>query len=225
MIIAVCGLKGGVGKTTTTLSLSGAFCAEGRRPLLLDLDPGASLSLWSRAAREAGRRPPISLALRGELAEAGQIRELARGFPLTLVDAPGQLRGPTLAAMAAADLVLLPCSPDAPDVWALARTLELAGTLRRETGAPPRLLAVPARHDLRRSGEVERLRKTLAECGLATSRATLPLRAAHARALAEGALVEQLAPTSPAAAEARALAGEVVARLGNTRPRGAELRH
>ena len=44
-IVAIVNLKGGVGKTTTTFNLAGAYAARGRNVLCLDLDPVAALSL------------------------------------------------------------------------------------------------------------------------------------------------------------------------------------
>jgi chromosome partitioning protein len=44
-VIAIANEKGGVAKTTTTLSLSGAFVEAGYRVLAIDLDPQANLTL------------------------------------------------------------------------------------------------------------------------------------------------------------------------------------
>lgn len=44
-VVAVCNQKGGVGKTTTTVSVAGALAEYGRKVLTIDLDPQGSMSI------------------------------------------------------------------------------------------------------------------------------------------------------------------------------------
>jgi chromosome partitioning protein len=48
MIIAVCGQKGGTGKTTTAYSIAAEMVSRGRKVLLVDADPQGSARTWVR---------------------------------------------------------------------------------------------------------------------------------------------------------------------------------
>ncbi len=55
--IGIVNEKGGVGKTTTTVSLGGAYAKTGRRTLLIDMDPQASLTRGLLGSVETDRLP------------------------------------------------------------------------------------------------------------------------------------------------------------------------
>lgn len=61
--------KGGVGKTTTTVTLGGLLAEQGQRVLFIDLDPHASLTYYFNIDSEALTHSAFDLLVAGEQAE------------------------------------------------------------------------------------------------------------------------------------------------------------
>lgn len=59
--VAVLNQKGGVGKTTDTINLGGALAEQGRRVLLVDLDPQGNLTSGLGIERLQGETLPEAM--------------------------------------------------------------------------------------------------------------------------------------------------------------------
>ncbi|WP_347354910.1 ParA family protein [Intrasporangium sp.] len=124
-VIALANQKGGVAKTTSVASLGAAFAEQGRRVLLVDLDPQACLT-FSLGVDPDSLETSVCEVLLGKAEVADAIIACDDGFDLVpsvidlagaeamLLPRPGReyvLRSALETSRTAYDIILLDCSP------------------------------------------------------------------------------------------------------------------
>jgi chromosome partitioning protein len=137
-ILTVASTKGGAGKTTIVMALAGTLAAEGVRVAVVDADPNRAYASWASEAYEGPKVDVRAEADETRLADA--IDELTSTADLVLVDTAGFGNRAALLAIAAADAVLVPCTPSRADVEQAAKTLQLIDGAARAARR-----AIPAR--------------------------------------------------------------------------------
>src|SRR6188472_664548 len=127
-VVSIAQQKGGAGKTTLAIQLGVAWLTMGRRVAMLDIDPQASLFTWFNLRRRRLGDDEGGLMVQGLSGWrlGGEVGRLRREFDLVLIDNPPHAETDARSALRAADLALLPCQPNALDLWASQTTLELA---------------------------------------------------------------------------------------------------
>lgn len=205
-IVVLGNLKGGVGKTTLAQTLACFLEDEGRRVCLVDADPQGTSRQWAEKAAELGRRVPRVVNLGGARAMHRELTSMRAEWDAVVVDCPPRLGAETRAAMAVADLVLLPVSPGVADLWALQDTLVLLEEARAfNTGLEAR--AVLNRFDT--TLMARGIAASLEAAGVLALSARMTARVTFSEAMADGRSVLGYAPDSKAAFEARRFGREV----------------
>ncbi len=120
--IALIAQKGGTGKTTLALSLAVAAQQAGKETLVIDLDPQGTACNWSD--RREADSPLVLDAQPGRLPKALE-KAAEGGIEFTVIDTPPRSEQAAMAAVKAADLVIVPCRPQAYDLETIPNTLEL----------------------------------------------------------------------------------------------------
>lgn len=193
--VAIIGQKGGTGKTNLAKILLVAFANDGKSALGIDLDPQASLCKWDD--RRTLETPAVMPMLASRLPHALEAAK-AQGVDIVVVDTAGRARDEALAAVKAADLVLIPLQPTTEDLETFEATQDYLNFSRVPAVAV--LVMVEPRGQLR-----EQSARFLEGRGMEVCPCSLGRRAAYRHAGTAGLVPTEFEPNGKAAAECRHL--------------------
>ncbi len=152
-IIAIGSLKGGTGKTTIAVNLGAELGAGGRaRVALVDADMQESATAWiAHSPFEPVGCHTLPLdSERKAKAWIARIRALAAGHAHVIIDLPPHVGTAMYAALAIADLLVVPITPSPLDIHAASKVLRMLQEARKaRRGGKPRCLLVGSRVDRR----------------------------------------------------------------------------
>jgi chromosome partitioning protein len=183
-IIAIASQKGGVGKTTLALGLAATTADSSGRALVVDVDPQGSAD---EIADAAGDSLPFEFAAESDPRVLGQLRK-AREFDTIIVDTPGSLEGQDVLSgvLAAADLVLIPLTPERAVLTPTLRTARMA----ERAGVPYRVV-LNLVDPLRGAGPVEAAWAWLERNRIPYMRSMIRRYVAHSQSQLEGQMITQ----------------------------------
>ena len=194
--IAVVAEKGGVGKTTLSLTLAVAAVQAGRKAAVFDLDSQATAAKWTDR-RDA--EFPWVVATPASRLDAAITQAKAQGVDFIVIDTPPHSGTDAVEAMRRADLVLVPVEPH---LYTL-ETLPKLGDLLKLAGAKPALFVISKASV--QGKESEGAAAYIREQGFDVCPVTLHLRAAHRHAGNVGQTAQEFEPKGKAAEESQQL--------------------
>lgn len=126
-IVTILSQKGGVGKTTLTSNLGVVAAQQGLNVCLIDLDPQASLSLWSDSRIQSNINPHIDVtSVQGaRLQQAVAQMRTQNKYDLILIDTPPSVSNENLFAAKVADICVVPTQPSILDIRAIENSIRI----------------------------------------------------------------------------------------------------
>jgi len=189
--VAVANLKGGAGKSTTTINLAAAAENTGIRTAIIDIDPEQQAAARWKDGRQA-ERPTVHSAVYTRIAQ-GISEAVEKGAELVFIDCPAFVPAITTEAVKLADLVLIPCRTTVQDIQFLMSTADIAADRQKPTAVV--LNAVePVK-------ETEQARTFITDKGIALAPVSLSKAVSYHRAITAGLGVTEFEPNGKAAQE------------------------
>ncbi|MBV8811089.1 MAG: ParA family protein [Acidobacteriaceae bacterium] len=208
-IVALANLKGGAGKSTTTINLAVAAEQQGIPTAIIDIDPEQQASARWKDGRSAPR-PEVLSAVHTRLPQS--VMDAQRTASLILIDCPALVPAITAEAVKIADLVLIPCRTTVQDLQFLPTTIDIAADKQK----PAVILLNAVEAQLK---ETEQARAFINSKGFALAPLSLSKAVAYHRSITAGLGVTEFEPNGKAAQEILSLLDWIsrLLHLSNTR--------
>ncbi|WP_414587018.1 ParA family partition ATPase [Scytonema sp. PCC 10023] len=193
--VAIVSRKGGAGKTTLAVHLAVAASIKGKEVAIIDLDPQASAAGWGDS-----RTTETPAVVSAQAARLPKVLETAAnaGADLAIIDTAPHSETAALAAIRAADLILIPCRPAILDLRAISDTIDLVNLAKKT--ATVVLNAVPPRGSL-----ADEAVEAIASYGVTVAPIKVGQRAAFVHSLTTGLTAQEYEPEGKAAEEIQQL--------------------
>jgi chromosome partitioning protein len=124
MILGILNQKGGVGKTTLSVSIAHELArrTSADEVLVVDSDPQQSSLNWSEV-REG--KLPFAVIGFSKKSLHRDLPPIAKNYKYIIIDGPPRVTELARSCIMASDLILVPCTPSPYDIWASSETVEL----------------------------------------------------------------------------------------------------
>ncbi|WP_413176457.1 ParA family partition ATPase [Anabaena azotica] len=192
-VISIVSQKGGVGKSTISIHLATAAVIKKKEAALIDLDPQASASKWSDS-REA--EYPVVISCQASRLEKVLAAAQEEKADFVVIDSAPHSESAALAAIRAADLILIPCQPSILDLRAISDTIDLVRLAQKDAIAIALLNCVPTRGTLG-----DEAAEAIKQYSIPIAPVKISERTAFVRCLSAGLTVMEYEPKGKASEE------------------------
>ncbi|BAZ19070.1 conserved CobQ/CobB/MinD/ParA domain protein (plasmid) [Calothrix sp. NIES-4071] len=193
--IAIVSRKGGSGKTTLAVHVAVAASLNKKQTAIIDLDPQASASGWGDSREDES--PAVVSAQASRLTHVLDAA-VENGAEIIVIDTSPHSETAALAAIRAADLILIPCRPAIFDLRAISDTIDLVKMANKSAFVI--LNAVPPKGSLG-----EEARTAISKHDIEICPFKITQRMAFVHAVTAGLSVQEYEPGSKAADEIKSL--------------------